>query len=108
MTTLWIKCSKCIWFVIAVAEMTPQELHKVCAESIAEGYDGINLVFDKVPKSFPRGELLCETPRGKVYSHSAIKVLAWMQKNNLLLPMPPAEQPNTSPNAPGDPQAQNV
>lgn len=64
--------------------MTPQELHKLCADSIAEGYDGINLVFDKVPKSFPRGELLCETPRGKVYRHSAIKILAWMQKNDLI------------------------
>lgn len=80
--------------------MTPQELHKLCADSIAEGYDGINLVFDKVPKSFPRGELLCETPRGKVYRYSALKVLSWMQKNNLL-PMPPTEQPDTSPKAPG-------
>lgn len=64
--------------------MTPKELHKLCADSISEGYDGINLVFDKVPKSFPRGELLCETPRGKVYRHSALKVLSWMHKNNLI------------------------
>lgn len=87
--------------------MTPQELHKLCADSIAEGYDGINLVFDKVPKGFPRGELLCVSQRGKVYRHSAIKVLSWMLKNKLL-PMPPTEQPDASPNAPGNPQADDI
>lgn len=64
--------------------MEIRELHKLCVESISEGFNYINLVMDKKPKGFPRGELLCETHRGRVYRYSAIKMIAWMDKNNLL------------------------
>lgn len=47
----------------------------------------------RVPKGFPRGELLCENFDGRhVYSYDPAKVLNWLSKNKAML--------GTSPTAP--------
>jgi hypothetical protein len=34
----------------------------------------------KRPKGFPRGELLCETPTGNVYSFDPDKIIKWLDR----------------------------
>lgn len=61
--------------------MTPEELAAVAAQALSGG-TWMTLVRPrgaKMPKQFPRGELLCENHDGsRVYSHDPAKVLAWM------------------------------
>lgn len=38
----------------------------------------------KRPKGFPRGELLSETERGRVYSFDPDKIIKWLAINNLI------------------------
>lgn len=38
----------------------------------------------KRPPKFPRGELLCETERGRVYTYDPLRVLAWLTANGLI------------------------
>ena len=68
--------------------MTPEQLYKDAQEAKAQGsVCGMTLVFGlgaKKPKGFPRGELLSETERGRVYSFNPDKVLAWLAKNGLI------------------------
>ena len=68
--------------------MTPEQLYKDACEAKKQGsHVGMSLVFQrkqKRPKGFPRGELLCETERGRVYSFDPDKVIAWLKKNGLV------------------------
>lgn len=68
--------------------MTPEQLYKDACEAKEQGaHVGMSLVFktgQKRPIGFPRGELLCETERGRVYSFDPDKVIAWLKKNNLI------------------------
>jgi len=68
--------------------MTPEQLYKDAQEAKAQGsVCGMTLVFGrgtKKPKGFPRGELLSETERGRVYSFDPDKVIAWLVKNELI------------------------
>lgn len=68
--------------------MTPEQLYKDAIEAKAQGaVCGMTLVFgrgSKKPKGFPRGELLSETERGRVYSFDPDKVIAWLTKNGLI------------------------
>ncbi len=68
--------------------MTPEQLHKDAIEAKAQGaHVGVSLVFgkgQKRPPGFPRGELLCETEQGRVYSFEPDRIIAWLEKNNLI------------------------
>lgn len=68
--------------------MTPEQLYKEAIEAKAQSATcGITLVFgreSKKPKGFPRGELLCETERSRVYSFNPDKVINWLSKNGLI------------------------
>ena len=67
--------------------MTPEQLYTDAIEAKEQGaHVGMTLVFrrgQKRPSGFPRGELLCETERGNVYSFDPDKVIAWLKKNGL-------------------------
>ena len=62
--------------------MTPQELYEYALSCKEENgaYLGMTLV-GKMPRGFPRGELLCEGLSGPVRSYDPIKVIAWLVKN---------------------------
>jgi len=66
-------------------EMTEQEMKARCIEALSEpGVLGVTFtVVGKMPKGFPRGELLNEMVRGgvveKTYSFDPLKVLQWMR-----------------------------
>lgn len=75
--------------------MQPHELAKQCAEAINFWTDNggaehatITLVLPKgwkPPPKFPRRTLLCEnSSRERVYSFSAMDVLAWLAANGLV------------------------
>ena len=68
--------------------MTPEQLYKDAVAAKEQGsHCGMSLVFSKSnkrPIGFPRGELLCETERGRVYSFSPDKVIKWLEKNGLI------------------------
>jgi len=68
--------------------MTPEQLYKDALEAKEQGsHVGMSLVFakgQKRPPGFPRGELLCETDRGHVYSFSPDKVITWLKKHDLI------------------------
>lgn len=68
--------------------MTPEQLYKDAVAAKAQGaFVGMSLVFPKGykrPKGFPRGELLCETGRGRVYSFDPDKIIGWLVKNDLI------------------------
>ena len=70
--------------------MSPEQLYKDAQEAKKQGsHCGMSLVFskgNKHPPGFPRGELLCETERGKLYSFSPDKVIRWLEKNGLIEP----------------------
>ncbi len=65
--------------------MTEQEMKAACIEAIsAPGVLGVTFtIVGKMPKGFPRGELLNEMMRGgaveKTYSFDPLKVLQWMR-----------------------------
>jgi hypothetical protein len=65
--------------------MTPQELYEYALSCKEENgaYLGMTLV-GKMPRGFPRGELLSEGPRGPVRSYDPDKVIAWLVKNKLV------------------------
>ena len=69
--------------------MTPQQLYKDAVNAKEQGaHCGMTLVFPKGvkrPKGFPRGELLCETARGRCYSFNPDKVLLWLKNNSLIV-----------------------
>lgn len=62
--------------------MTLEQLYKDALDAKAQGaHCGMTLVFKgRKPKGFPRGELLCETDRGNVYSFDPDKVIAWVDE----------------------------
>ncbi|PHR99233.1 MAG: hypothetical protein COA78_25150 [Blastopirellula sp.] len=68
--------------------MTPEKLFNDAMAAKDQGsVVGVSLAFpigQKRPKGFPRGELLSETSRGKVYSFDPDKILSWLAKNNLI------------------------
>lgn len=73
--------------------MQPAELAEQCVKAINFWKDDpdqatITIVLPKgwkAPPKFPRRELLCENPGGqRVYSLSAMNVLAWLAANNLV------------------------
>lgn len=68
--------------------MTPEELLKDAREAKAQGaHCGVTLVFrrgQKRPQGFPRGELLCETDRGKVYSFDPDRIIRWLENKGLV------------------------
>ena len=68
--------------------MTPEQLYKDALKAKEQGsVVGMSLVFakgQKRPQGFPRGELLCETERGRVYSFDPDKVIAWLTKHGLI------------------------
>jgi hypothetical protein len=69
--------------------MTLQEMALLCVAALNETppATGIPIVLKKGwkrPPKFPRGELLCETERGRVYSISPIKLLAWLAANGFV------------------------
>lgn len=66
--------------------MTPQEMTLLCVAALNEvpPATGIPIVLKKGwkrPPKFPRRELLCETERGRVYSISPMKLIAWLAAN---------------------------
>lgn len=74
--------------------MTPAEMVAACAEALkaAEGTDRpaeVTFVMRKggVPRTFPRGELLCErrvvSGVERVYRYRAERVLDWMARHGL-------------------------
>lgn len=68
--------------------MTHEQLYKDALDAKKQGsHCGMSLVFskgNKRPPGFPRGELLCETERGRVYSFNPDKVITWLKKNGLI------------------------
>ena len=68
--------------------MTPERLYKDALYAKSQGpFCRVTLVFPhgfKRPKGFPRGHLLSETERGKVYSFDPDKIIEWLQKNGLI------------------------
>jgi hypothetical protein len=73
--------------------MTPKQLLHDATAAIVGGTN-MSLVFGKGkkrPAGFPRGELLCETERGNVYSVDPKKVITWLESNDLI--ENPAPQP---------------
>ena len=68
--------------------MLPDQLYEEAKKAISEGSNGVTLVLPqghKRPPGFPRGELLCETDRGRVYRFKADKIIAWLVKNKLVV-----------------------
>lgn len=65
--------------------MTPQELYEyaMLCKKENEAYLGMTLV-GKMPRTFPRGKLLSEGPRGPVRSYDPAKVIVWLVKNKLV------------------------
>ena len=69
--------------------MTPEEMYRAAMdikEGKSDGYTGLTLVLPngcKFPKRFPRGELLCESQRGRVYSFKPDKIIEFLKKNGL-------------------------
>jgi hypothetical protein len=68
--------------------MTPEQLYKDAIEARAQGaHCGMTLVFGrraKKPRGFPKGELLCETENGLVFSFDPDKVIKWLEKYKLV------------------------
>ena len=72
--------------------MTPLQMAEQAAKALAEpGTCGVILTIPKgkMPKGFPRGELLNEMERGgivqRTYNLDPAKVLAWLVVNGLLV-----------------------
>lgn len=67
--------------------MTPEQMERDARDAEKQG-QRMTLIKprgQKMPKGFPRGELLCENHDGrKVYAYEPEKVLAWMERNSLL------------------------
>jgi hypothetical protein len=62
--------------------MQPEQLGAACACAIISGTN-ITLVLpegEKWPQSWPRGELLCVTDKGRAYSFDPLKILGALQK----------------------------
>lgn len=65
--------------------MTPAEMAYDCAKTINAGGSRISFIKPaKMPKGFPKGEFLSETPRGKIYSYDAERVLAFLVANGVV------------------------
>lgn len=69
--------------------MTPQEMTLLCVAALNEAppATGIPIVMKKGwkrPPKFPRGELLCETERGRVYRINPMKLLSWLATNGFV------------------------
>lgn len=65
--------------------MTPKGMALECAAILRDGGTHISLIKPgRSPKGFPRGELLSETHKGKLYSYDAVHVLAWLAANGLV------------------------
>ena len=69
--------------------MSPEEMIEQCLESIRQTIKFnsennrtsdpyVTFVISKSPSGFPRGELLSETPKGKVYRFNAMKVVEYL------------------------------
>ena len=70
--------------------MTPEKLMADAKAAKESGsYVGMTLHLPrgfKRPKGFPRGELLSETERGRVYSFDPDKIISWLLDNGLCSP----------------------
>lgn len=71
--------------------MTPATLATACRDAMAQpGQCGVTLTIEKgrMPRGFPRGELLNELERlgvvERTYSFDPVRLLAWLVKNELL------------------------
>lgn len=64
--------------------MSPNELETACITAHLGGQDHVTLTFPKgakIPKGFPRRELLSVNPAGdRNYSFDPLKVLMWLRE----------------------------
>jgi hypothetical protein len=67
-------------------DVTPEQLARDAVDAAAHGQRMTltKMRGQKMPAGFPRGELLCDTEHGKVYSFDPDKVIAWLVKNGLI------------------------
>lgn len=64
--------------------MTLDELHQRASDAMhpTKGIGWLTLILPtKRPKGFPRGELMCDNGRDKVYRVDARKLLKWLRAN---------------------------
>ena len=66
--------------------MTPKQMETACLAAIPHGH-GVTLTIQrgmKMPKGFPRGELLSENTQFSNSSYKPEKVLRWLRENLLI------------------------
>ena len=62
--------------------MTWLELKAECIAALADGQPVVLERKGKLPRSFPRGELLCENSQGgRVFRYKPERLLAWLAKH---------------------------
>lgn len=67
--------------------MTPQQMAEDALAAMKAGtrMTLVRVRGKKLPKGFPRGELLCENSDGRnVYSYDPARVIAWLKANQLI------------------------
>lgn len=65
--------------------MTPQEMADAAHRAIRDGSRMVMVRGKGIPRSFPRGELLCEQHDGRrVYAYDPRKVLSWLNDHCLI------------------------
>ena len=67
--------------------MTPEEMAKTAALAVQSGtrMTLVRRTGRKLPRGFPRGELLCENSENeRVYSYDPLRILAWLGANELV------------------------
>lgn len=67
--------------------MNPEKMYADAIEAKGGLGLGMMLVLPpnwKRPPGFPRGEFLSDNDRGEVYSFDPDKMIAWLEKNNLV------------------------
>lgn len=66
--------------------MTLDDLKRECRVAEIAGFDSVMLLLPKgtkLPKGFPRGELLCESEQGRVYRFKRAKLEALVKRMTL-------------------------
>lgn len=67
--------------------MTPEQMGIAAIEALFSG-TRVTLVRgagEKMPRKFPRGELLCVTKDGaRTYGYDPVKIIAWLRSNQLM------------------------
>ena len=65
--------------------MTVSELVNECLQSLGQGCERMTLTMPKVPKRFPRGELVAVTHEGlRVMRYDIMKVLGYLAKHKVI------------------------